>query len=184
MLALITGGSGSGKSAYAEELCVKWNQGGGAMLYIATMHPFDEESQRRIVRHRNMRKDKNFDTLECYTGLDQVTLPGKMTVLLECMSNLVANEVFQEDGAGAHTVEAVTEGVRRLKEQASHVVIVSNEVFSDGICYDAETTRYLKYLGEINQKLGRMADLVCEVVYGIPVFHKNTQVDLTDLTTT
>ena len=37
MLALITGGSGSGKSAFAENLSVACHQGGDAMIYIAAM---------------------------------------------------------------------------------------------------------------------------------------------------
>lgn len=173
MIALITGGSGSGKSAYAEELCVSWHKGSSPMIYIATMYPFDEESFRRIARHREMRKNKNFDTVECFTGLKNVELPEKTTVLLECMSNLVTNEVFQEGGAKKRTVEAIMEGVSRLTKQAENLVVVTNELFSDGIEYTPETTCYLEYLGEINRRLGRAADVVCEVVYGIPVFHKN-----------
>lgn len=172
MLALITGGSGSGKSAYAENLSVACHQSGDAMIYIATMYPFDEESHRRIARHRQMRKDKNFDTVECFTHLSSVRLERPTTVLLECMSNLTANEVFQEEGAGERTVEAVMEGVKSLAEQAEHLIIVSNELFSDGIAYDPETDRYLRYLGEINRQIGQRADLAVEVVYGIPVYHK------------
>ena len=172
MIALITGGSGSGKSAFAEELCVSWHKSRRPMIYIATMYPYDEESYRRIARHREMRKNKNFDTVECFTGLKNVELPEKTTVLLECMSNLVTNEVFQEDGAKEQTVETVMEGVNRLVEQSQNLVVVTNELFSDGIEYPPETTSYLEYLGEINRRLGRSADLVCEVVYGIPVFHK------------
>lgn len=172
MIALITGGSGSGKSAYAEELCVSLHKSSRPMIYIATMYPFDEESYRRIARHREMRKNKNFDTVECFTGLKNVELPEKTTVLLECMSNLVTNEVFQEGGAKERTVEAIMEGVGRLIEQAENLVVVTNELFSDGIEYTPETTCYLEYLGEINRRLGQAADMVCEVVYGIPVFHK------------
>ena len=97
MLTVITGGSGSGKSAYAEDLILSY--GPAERIYIATMYPFDEESHRRIERHRNMRKGKGFETLECYTGLDKVQVPAGSHILLECMSNLVANEMFQEDGA-------------------------------------------------------------------------------------
>ena len=45
-----------------------------------------------------MRAGKGFDTLECYTGLSGVRVPEGCTVLLECMSNLVANEMFREEG--------------------------------------------------------------------------------------
>lgn len=175
MLALITGGSGSGKSAYAEALCVKLQQERKEtpMVYIATMYPFDEEAFRKIDRHRELRKNKNFETVECFTNLKEVKLAQpNTTVLLECMSNLTANEMYQEDGAGEHTMEAICEGLDRLCEQVSDVVVVSNEIFSDGIEYDPETFRYQQYLGKINQYIAGKADLVVEVVYGIPLVQK------------
>ena len=61
MLALVTGGSGSGKSAWAEDLVL--SLGEGRRIYIATMYPFDEESHRRIERHRKMRAGKGFETV-------------------------------------------------------------------------------------------------------------------------
>ena len=175
MLALITGGSGSGKSAYAEALCVKLQQEKKEipMVYIATMYPFDEEAFRKIQRHRELRKNKNFNTVECFTGLENIKLDeSHTTVLLECMSNLTANEMYQENGAGSRTVEAVCRGFDFLCGQADHVVVVSNEIFSDGMDYDPETVRYQQYLGKINQYIAGKADLVAEVVYGIPLIHK------------
>lgn len=170
MITLVTGGSGSGKSAYAEDVIT--GLAGDCRIYIATMYPFDEESKKRVGRHQAMRAGKGFSTIECYTGLKNVTVPGEADVLLECMSNLVANEMFQEDGAGEHTVEAILEGVFSLAAQARNVVIVTNEIFSDGIEYDEETRRYQKYLGEINQRIAREAREVTEVVYGIPLVHR------------
>ena len=64
MMHVITGGSGSGKSAYAE----MWlNRKTGEKrrkkaicpyLYIATMRPFGAETQKKIERHRQMRAGK------------------------------------------------------------------------------------------------------------------------------
>lgn len=170
MLVLITGGSGSGKSAYAEERVLGF--GKARRIYIATMFPFDEESFRRIERHRAMRKDKGFETVECYTDLASVQIPKDSVVLLECMSNLVANEMFQENGAKEETVEAVLLGVKTLLAKAHHVVIVTNEIFSDAVFYEEETRKYQKNLGKINQALAAMADETVEVVYGIPVYGK------------
>ncbi len=62
------------------------------------MQAFDEESHRRIRRHRHMRAGKGFETIERYTELDELLIPKDCVVLLECMSNLVANEMFQEGG--------------------------------------------------------------------------------------
>ena len=90
------------------------------------------------------------------------------------MSNLVANEIYQEGGAGENTVAAVLSGIRHLLEQAGNLVVVTNEVFSDGITYDPETEKYLEKLGAINGQMAQLADAVTEVVYGIPISHKKT----------
>jgi adenosylcobinamide kinase/adenosylcobinamide-phosphate guanylyltransferase len=97
MFIVIIGGSGSGKSEYAENLAVKLNR--DSLIYIATMQPFGEEGRKRIERHQKLRKDKNFQTIECYTDLSTVSISQESTVLLECMSNLVANEMFSDDNA-------------------------------------------------------------------------------------
>lgn len=171
MITLITGGSGSGKSAFAEEKIVKF--GGLNRIYIATMYPFDEESFRRIDRHRKMRSEKKFTTIECFTGLKNVKIPPNSCVLLECMSNLTANEMFQPDGAKENTVKEILKGVRSLNEQAEELIIVTNEIFSDGIEYEEETRTYQKYLGQINQQIAAISKEVTEVVYGIPICHKD-----------
>ncbi len=170
MLILVTGGSGSGKSAFAEDKVLFF--GTAQRIYIATMHPFDNESYKRIDRHREMRAGKGFETIECYTGLKDVVLPEGCVVLLECMSNLVANEMFEEQGAHEETVQTIMAGIENLLRQAAHVVIVTNEIFSDAPAFEREMNTYLKYLGRINQEIAKKADEVTEVVYGIPVYHK------------
>lgn len=170
MLILVTGGSGSGKSAFAEDRVL--SLGEAERIYIATMHPFDEESKKRIVRHRKMRAGKGFETIECYTGLRNVCLPKGCVVLLECMSNLTANEMFEEQGAHEDTLQEILEGIENLQRQAAHVVIVTNEIFSDAQVFDKEMNAYLEYLGKINQTLTESADEAVEVVYGIPVYLK------------
>nr|WP_294493369.1 bifunctional adenosylcobinamide kinase/adenosylcobinamide-phosphate guanylyltransferase [uncultured Anaerosporobacter sp.] len=173
MMTVVTGGSGSGKSEYAENRTLLYSR--EHLIYIATMVAFDEEAHRKIARHREMRKEKNFDTKECYVELKSLELKRENTVLLDCMSNLVANEMYQENGAQEHTVKQIIEGVKVLKEQVKNLVIVTNEVFSDGIIYDEETKRYLNYLGAINRELAKMADEVIEVVYSIPIYHKKKE---------
>ena len=170
MLIEVIGGSGSGKSEFAEGKCMELCA--GEKIYIATMEPYDEESKKRVERHRKMRAGKEFVTMEVYTGLEQAVIRKGATVLLECMSNLVANEMFREGGFHPEVAEKITEGVKNLLSQAKHVVIVTNEIFSDGILYEEESEQYKKELGQINQKLAEMAEEVVEVVYGIPVWHK------------
>lgn len=167
MFRVVTGGSGSGKSAFAEQCVLDF--GPAKRIYIATMFPFDEECHKRIQRHRRMRQEKQFDTIECYTGLKQADIPRDSVVLLECMSNLTANEMYQENGAGENTVAEIMDGIRWLLQRVRHLVVVTNEIFSDGITYDPDTCRYQSYLGQINSEMGKIADTVTEVVYGIPL---------------
>ncbi len=170
MIYLVTGGSGSGKSAYAEGLVS--SSGIGERFYIATMFPYDEESKKRVLRHQKMRADRHFKTLECFTDLEKIEVPKGSIVLLECMSNLLANEMYMPQGAGDLCVKAILSGVKRLENKVETLIIVTNEVFSDGGAYDAETLKYIHNLGEINKKVQEMADAVVEVVYGIPVWMK------------
>ncbi len=177
MLHVITGGSASGKSAYAEAQAAA--APGGERYYVATMRPNGEEGQRCVERHRAMRAGKGFFTLECYSHLAGLILPGeasgdaearvRRTILLECISNLTANEQFTEGGGDHEILGRILGGVRRLRELSANVIVVTNEVFSDGIAYDDDTRRYLGILGRVNQELSLRADRVTEVVYGIPI---------------
>ena len=170
MLILVTGGSGSGKSAFAESVVMGLKT--RPNLYIATMYPFDEECHRRIARHRLMRRDKGFETLECYTGLKDAKIPSSGTTLLECMSNLLANEQFELGGTDEEILDRIQQGIQNLKEQTEDLIIVTNEIFSDGCRYDAETVRYIRLLGNLNIRMAEEADAVTEVVYGIPIRRK------------
>lgn len=171
MIHLITGGSGSGKSAYGENW-LKERVKEGKLLYIATMEPFGEEAKMRILRHHKLREGKGFETLECYRNLGDADVPVCDGILLECMSNLVANELFQVDGAlndRRKTRENILSGIEHLCENSEYLTIVTNEVTADLQPYSEETKIYQQLIGEVNQELAKMADCVTEVVYGIPV---------------
>lgn len=178
MMILVTGGSGSGKSAYAETCIGKLSEG-MQKYYIATMQVYGEEGQRKVERHKKLRAGKGFLTIEQTVNVKEVS--GKMQeelqscALLECMSNLVANEMFVETKMHScdEVVDKVLSDMEILHKNVKHLVVVTNNVFEDGIEYDASTKEYMKALGQINTKLSRMADQVVEVVVGIPVILKN-----------
>ena len=174
MLVVVTGGSGSGKSAFAEETVL--SLGEARRIYIATMQAFDEESHRRIRRHRHMRAGKGFETIERYTELDELLVPKDCVVLLECMSNLVANEMFAENKIRLRdeVTAQILDGIEALDRQLAHLVIVTNNVFEDGISYEETTAEYIEAMGQVNERLAAMADTVIEVVAGIPVVWKGT----------
>lgn len=202
MLHIVYGGSASGKSSYAESFAMSL-QGEGRLLYIATMYPYkwntteiDPETMQRIERHRAMRADKGFDTVECYRHVEHIVAKRQDVLLLECMSNLLANEMYLEqdsdDGGLAETMSEVektgvgmsetlspvskkiVQALVNLSTRVQDVVIVTNDVFSDGgsLTYDESTREYVKNLAEINCALARETATVTEVVCGIPVIVK------------
>lgn len=99
-LLLLLGGSKSGKSRWGEEWAQKAHLDTGfPLFYIATLYPgSDGENQDRIKRHRRQREGKDFQTLEIPRHLSQATpfLPEQSIVLVDCLGNLVANELFTD----------------------------------------------------------------------------------------
>ncbi len=173
MLYLITGGSGSGKSKYAEDLIRKCGED-RSRIYIATMNPGnDPENIARVKKHRDRREDMHFTTIECPTGLHQTEIPAHAAVLLEDLSNLLANELFLPGASGIHSVGSILHGIDHILDFADDLVIVTNEIFSDGGNYDNYTRLYQEFLGSLNQELALRADFAAEIVYGIPVILKN-----------
>ncbi|MGN0657861.1 MAG: bifunctional adenosylcobinamide kinase/adenosylcobinamide-phosphate guanylyltransferase [Ruminiclostridium sp.] len=165
MTTLITGGSKCGKSSYAEKILDNFC---GRKLYIATMIPFGEEAHTAIERHRKIRAGKGFETVEKYTDIDEIVLPKNCAVLLECMANLCANEMFRNEKITDPT-DKIINGIKALGRKAKQLVIVTNNVGCDGIKYDSGTMEYIKILGKINCGLAKISDNVIECVYGIPL---------------
>ncbi len=168
MITLITGGSKCGKSALAERITCGFS---GRKFYIATMKPYGEEAFSAIERHREMRQGKGFETIEKYTDLSEIILPEKSAVLLECMGNLCANEMFVENKI-INPVEKIVSGIEYLAEISEYLTIVTNKVGNDGISYSKETEKYISHINKINRRISRFADNVIECVYGIPVILK------------
>lgn len=170
MRTLIIGGASCGKSEYAEALTM---QRPGKRYYVASLMPLDEGSRKCIARHQNMRAQKGFITLERYTDLAGLYLPARGTALLECLGNLVANELFAPGGAGADNAEdAIVSGIAALGHQCDDLIVVTNDVFADGCDFDGDMLRYIHTLAHLNRALARCFDRVVEVVCGIPLILK------------
>ncbi|MBQ9827594.1 MAG: bifunctional adenosylcobinamide kinase/adenosylcobinamide-phosphate guanylyltransferase [Lachnospiraceae bacterium] len=165
MIILVIGGSASGKSSFGEKKCLELAL---PVWYAATMKPFGEEGEIRIKRHRDLRKDKGFITVEQYTDIGSAPVEGG-TVLLECVGNLTANEMYEDDGTEHDPTYKVTEGIRKLSGKCSDMVIITNDVAREPLMYDDSTNRYIEAMGRINMSLASMADEVYEVVCGIPL---------------
>ena len=173
MIVTVIGGSASGKSNIAEDImCSLSNE--ERKYYVATMKVGDdEENIERVAKHREARKEKNFVTIECPSNVENAVkeMDTKKNVLLECVSNLTANEMFfgNEISSAEDTACKVIKGIKALAEEADNLVIVSNNIFESGSEYDESTRSYLKALGDINRELVNISDEVYEAVVGIKV---------------
>ena len=91
-------------------------------------------------------------------ALEKIKNARNSTVLIECMSNLVANEMFEPGG----NTQSIIKECMTIRDKCSNI-------FSDGCIYDESTREYIRQLAYINRQLAQDADIVEEVVYSVPV---------------
>lgn len=176
MVTLIIGVPDSGKSILAEGLAVKY-AGEHRKYYIATMVAFDEKGRNRIEKHRNLRKGKGFYTLECPVDVHSVTdsIVGDATVLLECMSNLIGNEIYAEknrEKSSQELQEEILTEIRKLRDGCENLVIVTNEFPLQDSTYDNETRYYVSMIHEINLGLRELSQEIYEYTEGEWIRHE------------
>ncbi|MDR2491846.1 MAG: bifunctional adenosylcobinamide kinase/adenosylcobinamide-phosphate guanylyltransferase [Coriobacteriales bacterium] len=169
MRVLFTGGSACGKSSYAERMASALP---GPRYYLATMvGSNDEEFLRRIERHHAMRRDRGFDSIERPRSVSGIDLADDSCVLLECLCNLAANEMFDEDNRldnGAF--QRILDDIKVLEEKCAHLLVVTNDVGSgSALGYSDSTCAYVELLGSLNAALAERFDVVYELVCGIPL---------------
>jgi len=164
VLVLISGSNNSGKSVYAEQLIARTS---GSRYYIATMRPCTEDNHRRIEKHRAQRKGLGFETLECPCQIGDAPISADGVVLLEDVSNLLANAMFEKGGS----VDSVFRDICALADRCRILVAVTiTGLKDDG--YDEETVAYINGLNEINQKLFDKASVAVSMQDGTPVYQK------------
>lgn len=185
MVALVYGGAASGKSEYAETLSLELakKSADAKLYYLATMIAYGEEGEYRVNRHRSLRAGKGFNTVEQSTeieeALKQIEKSNSSVVLLEDLSNLVANEMYVTDEDGnfitrspEEVVAKIIGGLEALAKQCESLVIVSTNIFEDGCDYDESTRAFVLALGELHQRISSFANRIVEVVVGIPLEKK------------
>ena len=181
MICLVLGTSNSGKSLFAEEISMK--TGDSVRLYLATMKICDEEGIKRVKRHREQREGKGFVTIESEYNIPEAVTslenPKETTVLLECVSNLVANELYENPDRRryqAHTLgkdkaddmedslaDEIAEEIKGLASRVHNLVIVSNEYDKDGESYDDSTRCYVRMLSKVNDRIKAFSDKVYDL---------------------
>ena len=163
---LISGQADSGKSLYAETRLSEFRS--SPKIYVAMSKIVDEEMRERVKKHQAMRSGKGFITVEKTENLGQLEIPVGSAIMIESLTAWTANEMFTETGVkeSGHVVTKILSDLSRLLEHAENIVIVSDDIFSDGVEYDALTEEYVKTLALLTVKIAEIADEVVEFVSG------------------
>ncbi len=175
-LILVTGGSRSGKSDFAQETAEAFLP---PRLFMATCRVCDKEMEARVQRHRERRNPADWRTVEEPLDLaGALSRAGDSTVVLvDCLTLWINNLLYDAECRG----ECATDG--EIAEQCRHVIaagraakgtviFVSGEV-GMGIVPDNPLARlYRDCVGTCNQMAAAAADAVALVASGIPLMLK------------
>lgn len=179
---LITGGARSGKSGLAEILAQRQN---GPVLYIATSRVTDGEMAARVEQHRRHRP-AHWLTWEGHRNLRQVIRdhdPQVTAVLLECVTTLITNLLFDEagetppeamdfDAIERHIAGQIDQLLAACAEATCRVILVTNELGMGIVPENLLARRFRDIAGRVNQRLAAAAEDVWLVISGIPVHIK------------
>lgn len=176
MIIFVVGGAKSSKSSIGELLASKLSDN-GRLYYLATMSPYDEDDNKRIEAHIENRKEYGFKTIEQKKDLDVILNRFNQgdTVLIDSVTSLLTNEMFQEITIKENVSEKITNGIIELANKVHNLIVVSDYVFSDGIIYDKYTEIFRRELGTINCNIAAISDVVIESSFGNLIFHKGME---------
>ena len=170
MTILLSGGSKSGKSLFAQELTLRLANG-GRRYYVATMIPADDEDRTRIRRHLAEREGMGFETIECGRELLACLQAADRNAafLLDSTTALLMNALFpnpaacdMDENAAARCADELVVFSRSVR----HAVIVSDYLYADAARYDGSTEVFRKALAHIDRKLAAVCDVVIEAAAG------------------
>jgi adenosylcobinamide kinase/adenosylcobinamide-phosphate guanylyltransferase len=170
-LALILGGTRSGKSGYALELAKKFS---APRLYLATAEAGDEEMAARIAKHRQDRGE-GWDTMEVPLDLAGAVAAGQgryQVILADCLTLWLSNWLVR-GGDSAELKKVCLELVNILERAATPTILVSNEVGWGIVPENPLAREFRDWAGWLHQLLAAAADLVVLTVAGLPVILKS-----------
>jgi adenosylcobinamide kinase / adenosylcobinamide-phosphate guanylyltransferase len=162
VISLVLGGARSGKSRYAESLCM------GERHYIATAQAFDDEMTARITKHRADRgsnwitHEAPFELLQTIRNCDQA---GR-SVIVDCLTLWLTNMILSDRDWHAATGEILN------YQPKADLVFVSNEVGLGIVPDNALARAFRDAQGFLNQQVAARADRVVFMAAGLPMVLK------------
>ncbi len=181
MVYLVIGTQNSGKSVLAEKLAMETKD--PCRVYLATMKVCDDAAKERVAKHRKQREGKGFVTVEKEYGITdvpgEIDKPGETTLCLECVSNLVGNELYdnqesfgvkellpsEADAAGkrAEFADRVAAEIKAVADKVSNIILVTNEYEDKNDEFDDETRLYVELLKMVNERISGFSDEIYDL---------------------
>lgn len=161
---LITGGSRSGKSSYAEKMALERSDN---PVYLATARIWDEEFRDRVRRHQE-RRGPQWTNIEEEKYLSRHDLSGRV-VVVDCLTLWCTNFFFDLESDVDRALEAAKEEFDRLVSQDATFLFVTNEIGMGGTSDNEIQRKFTDLQGWMNQYAASRADEVVLMVCGIPV---------------
>ncbi len=161
---LITGGSRSGKSTYAEQLALSMSD---APVYLATARIWDEEFRERVRRHQE-RRGPQWTNIEEEKQLSRHNLAGRV-VLVDCLTLWCTNFFFDLDSDVDRALAEAKAEFDLFTAQDATFILVTNEIGMGGTSDNEIQRKFTDLQGWMNQYAAAQADEVILMVSGIPV---------------
>jgi len=167
---LVTGGSRSGKSQFAQKAAEALP---GPRAFIATCPVIDDEMQRRIRKHQQARQGKDWRTIEEPVKIESAIRKahGFNALVVDCLTLWINNLLYEAEKTGSALSEAdVAARCRGLlaacKAHPGTVLFVTNEV-GMGIVPENRLSRlYRDLVGRCNQTMAAASHRVVLLVCG------------------
>ena len=161
----VTGGSGSGKSAFVLELF----RGRDDVTFIATGKATDPEMELRILEHRRERPG-TWKTVE--EPLDLVGAVGACDpggIIIDDLTFWVTNQLYMEGASEQDVLRLAGETASALGAFSGRAAVVTNEIGQGLVPDRAEARQFRKLAGEVNRIFARSAGEAYLVVSGLPL---------------
>lgn len=164
-ITFVLGGAASGKSIFAESLCVN---SGLTRIYLATSLIWDDEMRAKMEAHK-IQRGGDWQTIEEPRDIAKALLaaPTGSVVLVDCLTMWLNNIMMDDDSRDSWRVPW-GQVETALTDCAAHIVFVSNEVGQGIVPENALSRRFRNAQGKLNQAVAARADTVVNVIAGLP----------------
>ncbi len=170
-LLLVTGGSRSGKSSYAQRTAELLP---APRFFIATCRVSDSEMAERVRKHQEARRGADWLTVEeplDLAGALRAASQGNV-LLVDCLTIWINNLLYEADKerislTSEDVADALGEVLVACRSVRGTVILVTGEVGMGIVPENALARLYRDCVGTCNQLIAKVADRVILVTCGI-----------------